>query len=146
MDDKPFAVEIIVEDILWLGYAKVILKSDNEPAIMNLLKETLAVLKVSGLDQAGEEHSPPYDSQANGSVENAVKLVKCRLRTLKLCFERRIETKIPPRHPIMTWLAPHAAAILRYRLPIHPTEVVHPRFEQRESPEKKKQSLPQLMV
>ena len=115
VDDKRFAVDIIVEDILWLGYAKVILKSDNEPAIMKSLKETLAALKVSGLDQAGEEHSPPYDSQANGSVENAVKLVKCRLRTLKLCLERRIGKRIPPRHPIMTWLAPHAAAILRYR-------------------------------
>ena len=115
MDDKRFAVDIIVNDVLWLGYAKVILKSDNEPAIIKLLKETLAALKVSGLEQAGEEHSPPYDSQANGSVENAVKLVKCRLRTLKLCLERRIGKKIPPRHPIMTWLAPHAAAILRYR-------------------------------
>ena len=93
----------------------MILKLDNEPSIVKPLKETLAVLKVSGLDQAGEEHSPPYDSQANGSVENAVKLVKCRLRTLKLCLERRIGKKIPPRHPIMTWLAPHAAAILRYR-------------------------------
>ena len=37
------------------------------------------------------------------------------MRTLKLCLERRIGKRIPPRHPIMTWLAPHAAAILRYR-------------------------------
>ena len=115
VDDKRFAVDIIVDDVLWLGYAKVILKSDDEPAIIKLLKEALAALKVSGLEQAGEEHSPPYDSQANGSVGDAVKLVKCRLRTLKLCLERRIGKRIPPRHPIMTWLAPHAAAILRYR-------------------------------
>ncbi len=80
VDDKRFAADIIVDDVLWLGYAKVILKSDNEPAIIKLLKEILAAPKVSGLEQAGEEHSPPYDSQANGSVENAVKLVKCRLR------------------------------------------------------------------
>ena len=84
VDDKRFAVDIVVEELLWLGYAKVILKSENEPSIVKLLKETLAVLKVLGLDQAGEEHSPPYDSQADGSVENAVKLVNCRLRTLKL--------------------------------------------------------------
>ena len=37
------------------------------------------------------------------------------MRTLKLCLERRIGKKFSPRHPIMTWLAPHAAAILRYR-------------------------------
>ena len=79
------------------------------------MKEALATLKVSGFEQAVEEHSPPYDSQANGSVENAVKLVKCRLRTLKLCLERRIGKRMPPRHPIMSCLAPHAAAILKYR-------------------------------
>ena len=59
------------------------MKSDNEPAIVKLLKEALSTLKVSGVDQVGEEHSPPFDSQANGSVENAMKLVKCRMRTLK---------------------------------------------------------------
>ena len=78
VDDNRYAVDMVVGDVLWL-----ILKSDNEPSIVRLLKETLAGLKVSGLEQAGEEHSPPFDSQANGSVEAAVKQVKCRLRTLK---------------------------------------------------------------
>ena len=79
-----------MDDVLWLGYVEVILKSDNAPAIIKLLKESLAALKVSGLEQAGAEHSPLYDSQANVSVENAVKLVKARMRTLKLCLQRRI--------------------------------------------------------
>ena len=104
-----------MDDVPWLGYAKVILKSDHEPAIIKLLKGSVAALEVSGLEHAGEEHSPPYDSQADGSVENAVKFVKCRLGTLKFCLERRVEKRIPPRHPIMSWLAPHAAAILKYR-------------------------------
>ena len=107
---------MVVADVLWLGYSKVLLKSDNEPAIVKLLKESLATLKVSGVDQVGEEHSPPYDSQANGAVEAAVKQVKARIRTMKLCLERRIGKHIPPRHPIMTWLAPHAASIVRYRV------------------------------
>ena len=115
MDEKRHAVDIIVDDVVWLGYSKVILKSDNEPAIIKLSKEALATLKVPGLEQAGEEHPPPYDSQANGSVENAVELMKCGFRTLKFCLERRIGKRIPPRHPIMSWLAPHAEAILRYR-------------------------------
>ena len=70
-------MNVVVDDVLWLGYAKIILKSDNETAIVKPLKEALATLKVSGVDQAGEEHSPPYDSQANGSGENAVTFVKC---------------------------------------------------------------------
>ena len=115
IDEKRYAVDMVVEDVLWLGYSKLLLKSDNEPAIVKLLKESLASLKVSGVDQAGEEHPPPYDSQANGLVEAAVKQVKARIRTLKLCLERRIGKRIPPRHPIVTWLAQHGAAILRYR-------------------------------
>ena len=116
IDDKRFAVDQIVNDILWLGYSQVILKSDNEPAIVKLLKESLASLKVSGLDQVGEEHSPPYDSQANGAVEAAVKQVRTRLRTMKLCLERRIGRRIPPRHPVMAWLASHVSAVIRFRV------------------------------
>ena len=102
IDDKRYAVDMVVQDVLWLGYSKVLLKSDNEPAVVKLLKEALGSLKVNGLDSVGEEHSPPYDSQANGSVEAAVKQVKCRVRTLKLCLERRIGKRIPPRHLQLT--------------------------------------------
>jgi len=115
IDEKNYAVDTVVSDVMWLGYNKVLLKSDNEPAMVKVLKEVITRLKVLGVDQVGEEHSPPYDSQANGSVENAVKQVKARMRTLKLCLERRIGKRIPPKHPVMTWMAPHAAAILRYR-------------------------------
>ena len=75
-----------MDDVLWLGFANFILKSDNEPAILKLLKEALSTLKVSGVDQVAEEHSPPYESQADGSVENNLKLVKARMRTPNLCW------------------------------------------------------------
>ena len=61
IDDKRFAADCTVEDILRLGYAQVLVKSDSEPAIVKLLKESLAALKVEGRD-ASEEHPPPYDS------------------------------------------------------------------------------------
>ena len=111
-----FAVDAIVESVLWLGYSRVIRKSDNEPAIMKLLQEGLGALKVGGVDQASEEHPPPYDPQANGAVEAAVKQVKVRFKTLKLCLERRIGKRIPPKHPITAWLVAHCAALIRYRV------------------------------
>ena len=46
-----------------LGYNKVLMKSDNDPAIVKLLKESLATIKVEDLE-ASEEHPLPYDSQA----------------------------------------------------------------------------------
>ena len=35
VDEKGFSVSALVEDIRWLGYTKLILKSDNEPSIVN---------------------------------------------------------------------------------------------------------------
>ena len=115
VDRKRFVVDSVVEDVMYLGYRQVLLESDNKPAIVKLLKESLAACKVAGVDQVGEEHPPPYDSQANGSVEGAVKAVRGRLRTMVLCLEKRLGKQIPPRHPIMAWLVPHAAFIIRIR-------------------------------
>ena len=41
VDDKGFAVDALVEDVRWLGYSRVTLKSDNEPAVVKLLAESL---------------------------------------------------------------------------------------------------------
>ena len=51
----------MVEDVKWLGYSKLTLKSDNEPAIVKLLSEALRELRVNGVSQVLEEHSPEYD-------------------------------------------------------------------------------------
>ena len=42
--------------------------------------------------------------------------VKARLKTLKLCLERRIGKRIPPKHPITAWLVARCAALIRYRV------------------------------
>ena len=113
-DADGYAVDAVVKDVLWLGYSRVILKSDNEPAIVRLLRESLKALRVEGLDQAGEEHPPPYDPQANGGAEIRVKLVKGQLKTLRSSLEARVGFKIPVAHPINTWLVEHAADILTW--------------------------------
>ena len=41
VDDRRYAVDMLCEDIKWLGFTRVILKSDNEPAIVKLAVETL---------------------------------------------------------------------------------------------------------
>jgi len=110
--DDRYAVEKLRRDILWLGYSKVILKADNEPSIVALLGEVLKGLKVEVLDQAASAAPPAYDSKANGSVENAVRLVQGLLRTLKLCLERRLRHRIPADHAVMTWLVHHTAWLL----------------------------------
>ena len=90
VDERGFSVDALVDDIKWLGYVRVTLKSDNEPAILKLLTESLRELRIQGLEQASEEHPPEYDPQSNGSAEVAVKLLKGHLRTLRSSLEAQI--------------------------------------------------------
>ena len=114
----------LAEDIEWMGYTRITLKSDGESAIVRLLKETLRVAKTVVtdqdkavvMDQVTQEHPPPYDSRSNGSVENGVRLVKGHLRTMKSCLESKIRKKIPEQHPLMSWLVEHTAWLLTVRL------------------------------
>ena len=61
----------VVDDIKLLGYTKVMLKSDNEPAMLKFLVELLRELRINGLEQViiMSENSPEYDPQANGNAE-----------------------------------------------------------------------------
>ena len=46
VDDDRFAVDCLVKDVDWLGFTNMMLRSDNEPAIVALLKEALRSLRV----------------------------------------------------------------------------------------------------
>ena len=39
-DNEGYAIARVSEDIGWLGHRRIILKSDNEPAILKLLKDS----------------------------------------------------------------------------------------------------------
>ena len=110
-DEEGYAITRIVEDIAWLGHTRMILKSDNEPAILKVLKDSLktARVEITELEQIQEEQAVKYDSKSNGDVENAFKQVTKLLRTLKICLEKRMGKKIPISHPLLTWPVEHAA-------------------------------------
>ena len=46
--ENMFAVDSLAEDVKWLGYIKLTLRSDNGPAIVKLLSEALRELRVNG--------------------------------------------------------------------------------------------------
>ena len=46
MDLEHYAVERLKKDIFWLGHTKVILKSDNEHAIVALLRNAPKSLRI----------------------------------------------------------------------------------------------------
>jgi hypothetical protein len=45
-DEEGYAITRIVEDIAWLGHTRMILKSDNGPAILKVLKDSLKTARV----------------------------------------------------------------------------------------------------
>ena len=92
------------------------LKCDNEPAIVAVLREALKAIRIDGVEQAMEEHPPPHDSQANGKVESAVKAVRGMTRTLQVALEDQLKSKIPTTHAVMYWLVSHAADVLTWRI------------------------------
>ncbi len=79
-----------------LGHRRIILKSDNEPAIL-ALKE--AVRREGGLEIVLEEVLV-NDHQANGVVENAVKNAQGQFRVLEDALDSRIGRRTDGDHPI----------------------------------------------
>ena len=60
VDEAGFAVKSIVDDVVWLGYKKVVLKTDNGPAIFKMLQEPLRDSRIEGLDQVMHDNSPEF--------------------------------------------------------------------------------------
>jgi hypothetical protein len=113
-DEQGIVADMVVDDIEWLGHTRIILKTDNEPAVQALAKQALELAKVEvkELEQATTENPPAYDSQANGGTEVGVRVIRGMMRTLKLCLEQRLDKHIPVSHPVMAWLLEHVCTLL----------------------------------
>ena len=103
-----YAVETVKRMVERLGYKKVIMKSDNEPAIP-ALKE--AVRRESDVEIVMEE-VPVADHQAKGLVENAVKNVQGQFRVIKDALESRDGRRVDGEHPVVPWMVMHAASVV----------------------------------
>ena len=103
-----FATKCVVDFLNYLGYKKVILTCDQEDSIM-LVKKS-AQREWSG--DAGPEESPRYESQSNGSVENANQQVQGLVRTYRDATYSIYEMKIGGNSSMIPWMVRHAAATL----------------------------------
>ena len=103
-----WAVEKLGADLDRLGYTDVILKSDGEPAIIQLLEE----LKKRRAHPTIIQHPPAYDPQANGAAENAVQAFMGEVRALKIGLEARLKIKIQSDWAIIEWMLELACELL----------------------------------
>ena len=63
------------------------------------------------------EESPIGESQSNGEVEGAVRMIQAQVRTMRLALQSRYDTVIGEDHPIVAWLVAEAAdSINRFQI------------------------------
>ena len=97
-----------------LGWKRLLLRSDNERALLAFLRAAAAGLEgVEVLEQA----SPEGDHAANGLSEVGVREVKAQTRLLKSHLEERLKRQLDCSTPLATWMVRHSANCLsRYRI------------------------------
>lgn len=78
-----YAVQVLAHHVDQSGHTKLIFKSDNEPAILALNEAVRRIVKAEAIP----DESPPYDSQGNEVIENAIKTLEGQPRTIKSQLE-----------------------------------------------------------
>ena len=69
-DEDHYCAKLVASDVEWLGHTSVILKSDNEKAIVSVKERTACILReYKGLKHVQTESPLAYDSQSNGGIE-----------------------------------------------------------------------------
>jgi hypothetical protein len=107
----PYSVGQVVHDIDQLGYSKLILKNDQEPAIVDLQKQVIVELKEKGIECI-PENSPVSESQSNGVIERGIQDIEGQVRVLKDMLDQKYNRKIESTHPILPWLVNHAGVLI----------------------------------
>ena len=100
--------EELIKDIDDLGYGKMILKTDNEPAMKTLQEEVRSRREA----QTILENSPIGESQSNGIAERAVQALSEQVRTLRVALSNRTGVLLSAKHPVTAWLVEHAGELI----------------------------------
>ena len=109
---ETWFVEQLLEDMETIGLKneRVVVKSDQEPAIVEVMKE---VQRRRESDYGTAlDNSRVGDSDSNGTIESMVGLAEGMARVLRFSIEDRIGTKLKMSDPIMPWLVRHAGHVL----------------------------------
>jgi hypothetical protein len=101
--------KLVVTNLDRLGYKRIVLRTDQEPAMISLADQIAELWK----GEIVPERSPAGESQSNGAAERAVKSMMGHIRTLHDALETRLGGKVAVDHPLMSWLVDYAATVWR---------------------------------
>ena len=103
-----WAVDRICDDLDLFGHTEIVLKSDGEPAIMQVQN----AVKSNRNHPTICQNPPAYDPQANGSAERAVQEVMNQVRAMKIGLQSRIGAQITTEWKIMEWIVELSTVLL----------------------------------
>ena len=101
----------MADAIVQSGLPKLILRTDNEPAILELKRAAVKLAREEVSVEVIPEESTEYVSQTNGFVEQAVQAIERKVRTLKFSVEDLHGVTLPPNHPLLVWAVEYAGQI-----------------------------------
>ena len=116
-DEDHYVADLIASDVSFMGHTKLVIKTDNEPALRALASASLEKIRCqigqedSTVERISTEQSAEYESASNGGTECGIRAVRGLFRTVKLCTEKRIGQEVPATHPIAAWLLEHVCLI-----------------------------------
>ena len=117
----------MVRDFRKMGYhGRVVVRSDGEPAIRDLMQE---LARARGDLETSIENTPPGDSRANGYAERAVRSLEEQIRAIKIGFEQNTGREVDVQSLGMEWLFEHCADILNKCVVAHDGKTAYERIK-----------------
>ena len=105
------AVGELKNDVTCSGFTELLVRSDNETAMLALTESAATALKPAGVAVNAEERAV-YDSRSNGLAESAVKDVKDAVRTNLAKVVRLCGQEFPRGHQFLPWLVKYSVAMV----------------------------------
>jgi len=105
--EHAYGEKCILTDLQKLGYKRVVMKSDQEPAMIALIRR----VQEKAHCEIVPEHSPVGESRSNGEVERAIQTIEGLARTLKDALQTNAQATIAADCQIVPWLVEYSAVL-----------------------------------
>ena len=110
--EDPYIAHKIANDMDELGFDNIVLRTDGEPAIVQLQEKVKAVRATRGSGGTVLENTPKGQSKTNGTAEKAVQEIQGQCRALLIALSARLQREITTEDPLFAWMVEYSATLL----------------------------------
>ena len=109
--NNEYALEVLTDFIKQTGYKRIILKSDQEPAILSLKDFAASALPHVNVTM---ETSPIGESSSNSIIESQIRRTTALVRVHETCLESHLQKPLETSADIIPWMVRHCAKVFNY--------------------------------